>query len=750
MKKIYRIGLLFLLAFLAACSTSSTNTPNETVLPKQRFDPYPEEFQILGLTNEFRAQARTCGGQQFAAAPALTWVEAIGDTAWFHSSDMNNANTESHVGASTVDRLKARGFDPGTIAENRKKTNLPPSPNEVFNIWKADATACANLMNPAFTVMGAGMFGFYEGGTSAYWTQILTTPKGNAPAAALAVNPTAVTVTVGGTAVPITATLTGATGAINWSLNGGRGSLSSTTGTNISYTPPTNGAAGNATLTATSGALTASVAITINADASVITVSPAQATAQVGGAPITFTATTNSAQPIGWGLVGAGSISTPNGASTVYTPPATGGASNATLCAVAGGASQCISINVVAAVLIAVSPNAATVQVGGAPVTFITTVSAGSDPNTITWNLNGAGSLSTTTGGSTTYTPPATGGPGTATLTATLGATNSQATITITAPPPPPSLSITPPNATVKVGDPALTFTAVRTNTTDPVSWNITGLFGSWSSAGSAFTYNPPATGNAGTATITATAGNLTATATVTVNANPAAATLTVSPTTATSTINGSDVALFANLNGATDPISWTVTGPGDVYNKTGAFTWYMAPVSGTGGTVTVTAKAGNLTSSATITLNPANQTFDQQFLALINQFRSQPQTCFNGDVQETLPAATPLVYNAQLNTAARLHAEDMATNNYFSHTGLNGSSFSQRATAAGYTGSPQGENIAQGQDTAQGAFDSWRNSHAGHCQAMMSSKGDEMGLGYAINGNSSGKHYWVYLIGKK
>ena len=56
-----------------------------------------------------------------------------------------------------------------------------------------------------------------------------------------------------------------------------------------------------------------------------------------------------------------------------------------------------------------------------------------------------------------------------------------------------------------------------------------------------------------------------------------------------------------------------------------------------------------------------------------------------------------PLKLSAELNTAAFDHSYDMASNNYFSHTGLNGSTFSERAIAAGYTGSPRGENIAAG-----------------------------------------------------
>ena len=47
--------------------------------------------------------------------------------------------------------------------------------------------------------------------------------------------------------------------------------------------------------------------------------------------------------------------------------------------------------------------------------------------------------------------------------------------------------------------------------------------------------------------------------------------------------------------------------------------------------------------------------------------------------------------------SAAYLHSEDMAVNNYFSHTSPNGTTFVQRIEAAGYTNwMALGENIAE------------------------------------------------------
>ncbi len=72
------------------------------------------------------------------------------------------------------------------------------------------------------------------------------------------------TVNAGGGPTTFTATLTGTEGTVTWALTG-PGSVSTTTGTSTDYTPPATVASPtNATLTATSGTLSASVAITIH------------------------------------------------------------------------------------------------------------------------------------------------------------------------------------------------------------------------------------------------------------------------------------------------------------------------------------------------------------------------------------------------------------------------------------------------------------------------------------------------------
>ena len=85
------------------------------------------------------------------------------------------------------------------------------------------------------------------------------------------------------------------------------------------------------------------------------------------------------------------------------------------------------------AATLTLSPTSATITAGGTGQTFTATLTNSSA--TISWSLVGNGSLSTDTGATTSYTPPATvSATETATLTATAGSLSASATITITPP----------------------------------------------------------------------------------------------------------------------------------------------------------------------------------------------------------------------------------------------------------------------------------------------------------------------------
>ena len=81
--------------------------------------------------------------------------------------------------------------------------------------------------------------------------------------------------------------------------------------------------------------------------------------------------------------------------------------------------------------------------------------------------------------------------------------------------------------------------------------------------------------------------------------------------------------------------------------------------------------------------------------LARINSYRAAGASC---GAQGNFPAVPALAWNDALAQASLVHSDDMVALNFFSHTGSNGSSAGQRATAAGYVWSTWGENIAAGQ----------------------------------------------------
>ena len=128
----------------------------------------------------------------------------------------------------------------------------------------------------------------------------------------------------------------------------------------------------------------------------------------------------------------------------------------------------------------------------------------------------------------------------------------------------------------------------------------------------------------------------------------------------------------------------------------------------------------------------------------LVNQRRTAGAICGS----TTYPAVAPLTLNLQLREAARGHSQDMATNNYFSHTSQDGRTFDQRIWQAGYTGGyPLGENIAAGQSSAAAVVDGWMLS-TGHCQNIMNGSFHVIGIGYAFNPSSNYGHYWTQSFG--
>jgi LysM repeat protein len=103
-----------------------------------------------------------------------------------------------------------------------------------------------------------------------------------------------------------------------------------------------------------------------------------------------------------------------------------------------------------------------------------------------------------------------------------------------------------------------------------------------------------------------------------------------------------------------------------------------------------------------------------------------------------------PLSYNPSLAAAAQGHANFIAQNAVYSHIGANGSTWQDRAQAAGYTGYA-GENLVGGTSlTPQQGVIWWRNS-ATHFSNMLNPRWTEAGVGFAVG---NGQNFYVLVFG--
>ena len=131
-----------------------------------------------------------------------------------------------------------------------------------------------------------------------------------------------------------------------------------------------------------------------------------------------------------------------------------------------------------------------------------------------------------------------------------------------------------------------------------------------------------------------------------------------------------------------------------------------------------------------------------RRVLALVNEARATPRKCG----RTTFAAAPPLKMAALLESAAHIQATDMATHNFFEHTGSDGSHPADRVTRVGYRWRTVGENIAAGMRDADGVVRGWLGS-PGHCANIMGAQFQEMGVAYAVDRKSDAGIYWSQVF---
>jgi uncharacterized protein YkwD len=105
------------------------------------------------------------------------------------------------------------------------------------------------------------------------------------------------------------------------------------------------------------------------------------------------------------------------------------------------------------------------------------------------------------------------------------------------------------------------------------------------------------------------------------------------------------------------------------------------------------------------------------------------------------------LGWNSQLESAAAVHSNDMAVNNFFDHPGSDGLRIGARASAAGYSYGRVGENIAAGQSSASQVSGDWLAS-ASHCANMMTTSFVHIAVSCKTNPNATYVYYWTLVMG--
>ena len=163
---------------------------------------------------------------------------------------------------------------------------------------------------------------------------------------------------------------------------------------------------------------------------------------------------------------------------------------------------------------------------------------------------------------------------------------------------------------------------------------------------------------------------------------------------------------------------------------------WLIINVTGATASVsssTPSASAGGTTpapAACAVTLDPAKVA---DAIKAVNSYRAK-----NG-----LP---PYTVNSLLTNAAAVHANDMACNNFFTHTGTDGSTPTTRVAAAGYSASDVTENVYGSYPplSGQGVVSWWANDQVdpNHNLNLISSRYTEIGVAYSFFNN-----YGYYVI---
>lgn len=132
----------------------------------------PENYQtLLDRVNELRASGCRCGAETMLPVNPVSWNANLGEAALRHAQDMSRNSHFSHTGtdgSNAGERILATGYLWRTYGENIAFGYS--TADAVFDGWKNSPGHCRNIMNPAFTEMGAAE-------VARYWSQEFATKR---------------------------------------------------------------------------------------------------------------------------------------------------------------------------------------------------------------------------------------------------------------------------------------------------------------------------------------------------------------------------------------------------------------------------------------------------------------------------------------------------------------------------------------------------------------------------------------------
>ncbi|HEY1015273.1 MAG TPA: CAP domain-containing protein [Herpetosiphonaceae bacterium] len=143
-----------------------------------------------------------------------------------------------------------------------------------------------------------------------------------------------------------------------------------------------------------------------------------------------------------------------------------------------------------------------------------------------------------------------------------------------------------------------------------------------------------------------------------------------------------------------------------------------------------------------------------QEVLRLANERRMNPasrEAAAEGMGDDPGAAGAPLILDAALSRAAQSHCMNMGRDDFASHDGKDGSSFTTRIGVAGFRAKQSGEILCYGHGTPEAAIKAWMGSTHGHRGNLLKPLWSHVGIGVYYTKDDSGeapyRYYWAMVF---